>query len=889
MTNVWRRVYRRLAAAFPHEFKLAYGDEMLQAGEDAIDEVAKRHGALGLMRLIADLVMRLPVEYLNEMQRDLPYAVRALVKSPGYAVVGIVSMGLGIGLTTNVYTQQWVLMTRPLAGVASPKQLVTAETPASYPYIEQYREQKDLFAGVAAVENLVQFNVGLPGQSGKPERVYGQLVSPDYFSVLGMEARRGRLLNADLDKTGGMPAVVISDRFWRSRMNADPDAIGQTVKLNGQNATIVGVTPRKFDGALSPNPSEIFVPITVPATLAPELGNDVLHQRTAKDFQMLMRLAPGITIDTAEAALDGITRRLDKDDPLAPPQASKAKRVVLMGAGTLAQIPRDLRPKVLGFFVALMAIVTAIACLNLATMALARGAGRRKELAIRLGVGASRSRLVRQMVTEGILLSLLGGAAGLALAWGLTAMTTHTALPTGSPLAPDRVVDWHVALFAFVLAVACGIGFSILPAMQATRTDVAPALKEGAAAQLSGHRRFGLRNLAMGAQVSGSLLLLLVTGFLVLGLMRGNSVQTNFDAKTMAFLFVDPVRDGYTPEKAQAFFEQLPDRLRGAPAVSSFALAAQPPYLPGDDDDFQLTVVDAKAATPVQKGVVKATVGAGYFAVLREPVLTGREFEEQDGRVDVDAAVTIPLVLNEKAAHALFGKDNAVGKHLRGERRIYEVVGVVPSMKDASGMTQGIAYLPLTRSDFARPPGGGITIIARGHAAADAIGGVRSVVASMDPNLTLFNVQTLNEYLVRIREAMRSALRTFGSIGLFGLILSAVGLAGVTGYAVAQRRKEIGIRMALGARRSQVLGLVLREGAVLIGAGTVIGFLGAVGLAKAMSAITSEFADAFTVGTNDPRLLIGAPLLLAGLALLACYIPARGATAIDPLQALRQD
>ena len=425
--------------------------------------------------------------------------------------------------------------------------------------------------------------------------------------------------------------------------------------------------------------------------------------------------------------------------------------------------------------------------------------------------------------------------------------------------------------------------------MQATRTDVAPALKEGAAAQLSGHRRFGLRNLAMGAQVSGSLLLLLVTGFLVLGLMRGNSVQTNFDAKTMAFLFVDPVRDGYTPEKAQAFFEQLPDRLRGAPAVSSFALAAQPPYLPGDDDDFQLTVVDAKAATPVQKGVVKATVGAGYFAVLREPVLTGREFEEQDGRVDVDAAVTIPLVLNEKAAHALFGKDNAVGKHLRGERRIYEVVGVVPSMKDASGMTQGIAYLPLTRSDFARPPGGGITIIARGHAAADAIGGVRSVVASMDPNLTLFNVQTLSEYLVRIREAMRSALRTFGSIGLFGLILSAVGLAGVTGYSVAQRRKEIGIRMALGARRSQVLGLVLREGAVLIGAGTVIGFLGAVGLAKAMSAITSEFADAFTVGTNDPRLLIGAPLLLAGLALLACYIPARGATAIDPLQALRQD
>jgi predicted permease len=890
MTSTWQRVYRRLAAAFPHEFKLAYGDEMLQAGEDAIDEVAKRHGALGLMRLIADLAMRLPVEYLNEMRRDLPYAARALVKSPAYAVVGIVSIGLGIGLTTNLYTSTWVLLTRPLAGVQDANRLVTGETPASYPYIERYREQKDLFAGVAAVETMLEFNVGLPGQSGKPERVFGQLVSPDYFSVLGMEAQRGRLLSADLDKTGSTPTVVISDRYWRSRMNADPEVIGETVKLNGQNATIVGVTPRKFDGALSPNPSELFVPITVPATLAPELGNDVLHQRNAKDFQLLMRLAPGVTMETAESALDGITRRLDKDDPTATPQASKAKRVVLMGAGTHLPLPREFRPKVLGFYVALMVIVTAIACLNLATMALARGAGRRRELAIRLGVGASRFRLVRQMVTEGILLSLLGGAAGLAMAYGLAALTAHVRLPAGSPLAPDRAVDWHAALFAFALAVACGIGFSILPALHATKTDVAPALKEGAASQLSGHRRFGLRNLAMGAQVSGSLLLLLVTGFLVLGIWRGNSVQTNFDQKTMAFLFIDPVRDGYTPEKAQAFFAQLPDRLRSSPDVTSFALAAQPPYLPGDDDDFHLRVDDPKAATPVEKSVLKQTAGTGYFAVLGEPVLAGREFAEQDQRVDVEAsAVVVPLVLNEKAAHALFGKGNGIGKHLRGDRQTYEVVGVVPDMKDATGMTQAIAYLPLTQRDFARPPGSGITIIARGHSAADAMGGVRTVVASLDPNLTLFDVQSLSEYFELIRGQMRVALRLFGGIGLFGLILSAVGLAGVTGYAVAQRRKEIGIRMALGARRTQVLGLVLREGAVLVGAGSVIGFLGAVALAKAMSAIASEFADGFAVGTNDPRLLIGAPVLLAGLALLACYIPARRATEIDPLQALRQD
>jgi predicted lysophospholipase L1 biosynthesis ABC-type transport system permease subunit len=243
----------------------------------------------------------------------------------------------------------------------------------------------------------------------------------------------------------------------------------------------------------------------------------------------------------------------------------------------------------------------------------------------------------------------------------------------------------------------------------------------------------------------------------------------------------------------------------------------------------------------------------------------------------------LPLVLKQKAARVFFGSVNGIGEHLRGDRRTYEVVGVVPDMKDASGMTQGIAYLPLTRHDFAQPPSGGITIVARGHSAEDALGGVRSVVASMDPNLTLFNVQTLSEYLELIRAAMRSALRTFGGIGLFGLVLSAVGLA------VAQRRKEIGIRMALGAHKTQVLGLVLREGATLVAVGTVVGFLGSVALAKAMSAITTEFSDAFSLGVGDPRLLIGAPLLLAGLALLACYIPASRAMAIDPLKALRQE
>lgn len=892
MTMTWRSVYRRLAQAFPHEFKLAYGDEMLQTGDDAIDEIAKRHGIFGLLRLTLDLVLRLPIEYVNEMRRDIPYAVRSLLKSPGYAVVGIVSLGLGIGLTTNLYSSAWLLLTRPLAGVANASRLQTAEKPVSYYYIEQYRERKALFSGVAAVQTSVQFNLALSGQPGaKPQRVFGQIVSPDYFSVLGMEAERGRLLSADEDKPGEAPVVVISDRLWHSRFNADPDVVGQTLRINGQNATIVGITPPKFDGSLAPNPMEIFVPTTAPATVVPELGNDVLHQRNAKDFLAVFCLAPGVTADRAEAALDGITRRLDKLDPMAPAEADKAERVVLDGAGTRVPIPRQFKPVIMGFYIILMAAVTAIACLNLATMLLARGANRRRELAIRIGVGASRFRIIRQMVSEGILLSLVGGAAGFALAWGLWMLNAHTKLPAGAALMPDESLDWHAVLFAFLLAVLSGIAFSVLPAFSATRTDVATALKEGAALQLSGHKRLGLRNLAMGAQVAGSLMLLLITGFLVMGIMRSNSIQTNFDQKTMVFLAIDPVRDGYSPEKAQQFFDQLSTRLSASGQVQSFALAAQAPWLmTNDEDDNQFTV----DSSHIQRGAAEEKVGAGYFAAISEPLLAGREFEERDQRIDTggngsDATVTLPVVLNEKAARALFPSGNATGQRLRDGRHNYEVIGVVPSLKDATGITQPIAYLPLTQHDFAQPPAGGITIIARAHSAAAALLAVKGVIASMDPNLTVFNVQTLGEFLESSRAAMRTALRTFGGIGLFGLILSAVGLGGVTGYAVAQRRKEIGIRMALGARKNQVLGLVLREGLGLIVCGSVIGFLGAVAVARMVSAIAKQFADAFQVGVNDPRLLLGAPILLAGIALLACYIPARRATEIDPLKALRQD
>jgi macrolide transport system ATP-binding/permease protein len=897
MNFAWR-IYRRLAQAFPHEFKLAYGTEVMQLGEDVVEEIAKRHGAVGLIRLIADIAIRVPLEYLNEMRGDMRYGLRALIKSPGFALVGIISMGLGIGLTTNVYSSKWELLFRDLPAASNAKHLVMFQestdgdlAPVSYYYIEQYREQKSLFAGVAAFQSGIPFNATFQGDlSAKPERVFGQLVSADYFSVLGVQPQRGRVLSPELDKPGDAPAVVISDRFWRNRLNSSPNALGQTLRLNGQLATIVGITPKDFNGALGVNPAELFVPITAPAALAPELANDVLHQRNAKEFLAIMCLAPGVTIESAEAGLDAITRKLDEQDPSSLVRTDKGRRVTLLPAGTNIPVPRKLKPALIGFLIALMGLIITLACMNLANMLMARGANRRKELAIRLSVGASRFRLIRQMISEGILLSLLGGLAGFALAYVLGVLNSHYTAPTTVPVESPFNMDWRTAAFAFGIAIVCGIGFSLAPALQATKSDLTPALKEGSALQLPGYRRVGLRNLLMVAQVAASLMLLLLTGFLVIGISKGSSMQTKFDPNTMYLLSLDPVRDGYAPEKAQALFEKLPERLEAAGPVRSIALAAQPPFS-GEVEPTQVSAEDSPGSSQVEQPVAEETVGAGYFATLSEPMLAGREFENRDQRGQPDGSKTVSLsaVLNESAERKLFGNQNAIGKRVRDNKQSYEVVGVVRDLKDIEGFSQSIIYLPLTPRDFARPSAGGITIMVRSDVGADALNGIRSEIALIDPNLNIFNVQTFSAYLDRSRSALRFSIQTYGGIGVFGLLLAAIGLAGVTAYSVAQRRKEIAIRTALGASRAQVLRLVLREGAALVGVGTVLGFLGAVAMAKILSSLANMFVDALRVGTDDPRLLIGAPLLLAAVAMLACYVPARRSAQIDPLRALREE
>jgi predicted permease len=893
--NFALEMYRWLARAFPHEFKVTYGADVIQLGEDIVEDVARQNGVAGLARLVADIAIRVPVEYLSEMRRDLVYAARTLAKSRGFAAVGIISLGLGIGISAVGVSETLNLLLRDAPGARDADQLVAVQG-VSYPYFEHYRDQHDLFSAGAAFQPAVPFNVLLPG-AGKPERLFGQLVSPEYFSTLGVNAARGRVFSPDLDKLGNSPVVFISDAFWRQKLNADPEAVGRTIRVNGQLATIVGIGPKDFDGAMPFFVSEIFVPTTVPPAMAPELSGDVIHKRESKGFIALLRMAPGVQLKSAEAGLDALTRHLDEDS-LDPARNAKGRRVMLLPGGKILPIPRDLLPAVFTFMVFLDGLIVALACMNLANMQLARATARRKEVAIRLSVGASRFRLIRQLLTESVLLALGGGATGILLAFWVANLMRRMKLPFPMPIDFNITPDWRVILIVFGIALVAGIGFGLAPALAATKTDLASTLKEGMVGQMRGYRRFGFRNILMVCQVAGSLTLLLIAGFLVIGFNRSNNVEIPFDSNTMYLLSLDPVRDGYSAEKAANLFDRLPQELQSAPGVRQVALAETAPFSP-------LAAVSVLSATgqngapdQVVRGVARNAVGANYFASLDVKMLEGREFNSRDQHIEPGPDTALPVVINTTAARAFFGDSEPLGRRIADNGKSYEVVGVVKDLSAPMSQTavgQGntvvpVVYLPLTKADFAHPPINGMIVMIRAdRPGADTMQGVRSQLATIDPNLNPFDVHTLTEEVDSTQSYLRLATFIYGGIGVFGLILASIGLAGVTAYSVARRRKEIGIRMALGAQKRQVLALVLREGGGLVIVGCLLGMLAATGLSRALSAFSNILGPSFQAGTHDPRLLVGAPVLLAILAMIACYIPARRSTKIDPLNALREE
>ncbi len=816
--------------------------------------------------------------------QDTRYAARMLLRSPGLTLAATVCLGIGIGITASIFSQLRSMVLQDLPGVRLPATLVRLQSATSYPNFEAYRDRSGQFDTLAAYMSPVPFVLTSP--DGQRDRVWGQLITPNYFSVLGVQAQSGRMLSPGEQRAGAAPAAIISYRLWQSRFGGRGDLVGRTIRLNGHPVEVAGVASRDFLGA-SPmlSAADVWVPVIVEATIAPELGRNVLQNYTARNFQLIGRLKSGLTRQQAEAALDATARQLEQfyNDPNRDRQE---RRVTLLPGGRLLPIQDKDLPSVLGFPLLFVGLILFMTCVNIATLLLARVAARRREISVRVALGAGRGRIVRQWLIESTFLGVLGGLAGV-----VVAVWRNSSVGPISRILPPYMnfelrLDWQALVVAALAAVLTGVLVGLAPALKASGQDVFQGLKAGAAPRRSRYRWLNLRNILVLQQVTAALVILLLTGFVLLGLRNSMSVDLGFNPDNLTVMSIDPIRDGYTPAKTQALFGTLPDRIRRVPGVVAAGLAqSEPMALLGGE-----SLVAAKIAMIGDKAAVRSfsteRVGTGFLETLGLPLLKGRSFRESDQRDDARV-----VVVNTEMATLYWPGTEPVGQLLEMEEKKFEVIGVVGNMRPVVAFepTRPLAYFPAAPSAFGTPSANGVTLLVRTAGGGAAVAGIRREFASIDPNLVLFNVDSMREHSGRILYMMDVAIAMYGGLGLYALVLSVTGLFGVTSYAVARRNHEIGIRTALGAKKRDVLGLVLYEGIVIVAIGTVTGLGIAFAAMKALGSFMVGFGTATKTSAFDPLLVAGVPLLLAGFALLACYIPARKALRVDPVVALRME
>jgi predicted permease len=842
----------------------------------------------------------MPVNYLAELRQDTRYAFRVLAASPGFTAVAVISLSLGIAVASCAYSEVNGLILRDVQDVANPGELVALQAPASFPQYQRYRERTDLFSSTVAYVAPVPFGVSLRGHT---ERTWGHIVTPSYFDTLGVRPAFGRFFDAHAEQQS--TAVVVSYRFWQEHLGRDPAVVGRTLRINGQPLSIIGVGPKDFLGA-SPGlfEADLWLPVSMDARTAPELADNALERRDLKMFQVIGRLQPGVTAERAEAALDAAARQIERDYA-EPGRQFGGRRTLLVPGGKVLPIRKQDRPFFTEVLMILGGLVLLIACSNLANLLLARAAHRRREIAVRLAIGASRARLIRQLLIESMLVAAAAGVLGFVLTVWLMHLGSRTQMPYPMPVAFDLTPDWRALVFAVFITAAAGLAFGLASAFETTRADFTPALKQGADVWLRRHRRLSLRNALMLCQMAGSLTLLLLTGFLGLGIQTTMGVQQGFDPRNLYLLSLDPVRDGYSGAQAATLLDRLLERVKRLPSVTAATLT-----------DTLPVSVDGNAGvnfTPLPTGEGKAVywarkhvVGRDYFETAGIPILFGRTFRKAD-----EANGATAVIVSEHLVRACWSGQDVLGRRIEirntdpsggfsvtpgtfdfrpgtagAAKQIFQVVGVAKDVSEdfIASKKHPAIYFPMHPSDYAQPSLRGVTLMVRGMPGVDVVRDVRREISALDPNLTAFNVRTMAQQIALYMSSLRSAAWTWNLVGAFGLILACVGLAGVTAYSVAQRSREIGIRVALGAQNNDVLALVMKEGALLVTAGVLIG---AVFTWAGLRAMSNLFFSVASVNTFDPALLVGAPLLLATLALAACYLPARRSMRIDPVVALR--
>jgi macrolide transport system ATP-binding/permease protein len=844
----------------------------------------------------------------DHLLQDVRFSLRMLLAgSSGFTAVALISLGLGICIATCALSEMNGMVLRHLPGVAKPSELVALETPTSYPAYKRYRDLTDLFSSTAAYVAPVPFALSLDGRT---ERTWGHLVTPSYFSTFEVQPALGRLFDQQEKYPGQSATVIVSYRFWQEHMGSDRAVIGNTLHINGQPATVIGVGPKDFLGA-SPFlfHADLWMPISVGGGVAPELADNALERRDLTTFRVVGRLKPGISINSAEAEMDTVAHQLDEDNGKA--NLERQDRLVrLVPGGKLLPLRKEDVPFFSSFLLVMTALIMLIACSNVANMMLARAAGRRREIAVRLALGASRWCIARQLLTESMIVATCAGLLGFLLSQWAMSLLSQVRMPFPMPVTYDYRPDGRVLLFTMALTVLGGLALGCVPALQATRTDITPALKEGGNVVLRRLRRLSLRNVLMVSQVAGGLTLLVMLGLMSLGIQSTLGIQAGFNPKNLYLISLDPIRDGYPSQRTTAFLQKLLDRVKTLSAVTSACLTETVPVtLDTGGVIFSMPAADGRSR--VTGNAVKYVVGGDYFDTTAVPILLGRGFRKEDEANDAN-----PVIVTQEFVRRFWKGQDPVGRSLEignddepappgifpgsfenrpalagKARRVYRVVGVAGDVaNDLLVQNEHPAiYFPLRSPDYAQPSVEGVTLVVRVAPGTDALGAVRREISTIDERVIPFNPRSMRQQIEQFMSPLRLAAWTYGFIGVFGLILASVGLAGVTAYSVTQRGHEIGIRMALGARSKHVLGLVMKEGIVLVTVGTIIGMAGAWAGSQFLSAMNSSVGTVTSTSATNPLVLVGAPLLLAAVALTACFVPARKSVRIDPAGALRQE
>jgi putative ABC transport system permease protein len=818
-----------------------------------------------------------PETNMQTLWQDLRYGARMLLKNPGFTMVAVIALALGIGANTAIFSVVNSVLLRPLSYRDSER---LVQLNHNYPKLDlkasvsaigytHYRDHNQSFENMGAG---TFWPVNLTG-TGDPERLAGAAVTHTFLPTLGIEAARGRVFTPEEDQPGRNRVVVLSNGLWQRRFAADPNILGQTITLNGENYTIIGVMPPEFQlGREFGQVIDLFAPI---AFTTEQL--DVNRWRNEFLF-VFARLKPNVTLPQAQTEMDTIAANVrrqffgggDANDPGNWGLLLRSLRETVVGA---------IRPalQVLMFAVG---FVLLIACANVANLLLARATVRQKEVAIRTALGASRWRVVRQLLTESVLLALVGGVLGLLIAyWGVRLLLSLN--ENLIPRANEIGIDGRVLAFTFGVSLLTGIIFGLIPAWQSSKAELHETLKEGGRTGVAHSRRW-LRNSLIVFEVTSALVLLIGAGLLIKSFRRVQEVNPGFNANNVLVMQVSLPNTKYQdPTQIDAFFQKVQQGISALPGVKSAGLSSTVP-LSGMSSSGSFRI-EGRAVPPGQMAPwgSRWAAGASYFQTMNIPLIRGRYFDDRDV-----ASASGVAIIDETMARKFWSNEDPIGKRITFEGgqsnpRWREIVGVVGHVKQTGldGESPVQYYFPHRQ----RPTSGVFLVIRTNTEPQSLTAAVRGVIQSADKELPVFKVMTMEQMVENSTSQRRFSTILLGVFALVALILASVGLYGVMSYTVAQRTHEIGIRMALGASAADVKKLVVRQGMILVVAGVASGLLAAYGLTRLMASLL------FGVRATDPLTFIMLPFALALVALLACYLPARRATKVDPMIALRYE